>query len=108
MSGLNTVTIKNYQRNLAEFIVLLKQKKINNCCDLDSHHLRLLVKELNQKGIKSPLYALRSFLSYLVQFEHLTHNPAKGGAAPKLEKPLPKKYLSRKYSSCLVLMKKST
>jgi integrase/recombinase XerC len=54
-----------------------------------------MVKELNQKGIKArsiatKLSALRSFLSYLVQYEHLTHNPAKGISAPKLDKPLPK------------------
>jgi integrase/recombinase XerC len=54
-----------------------------------------VVKQLDQKGIKArsiatKLSALRSFLSYLVQFEYLTHNPAKGNSAPKLDKPLPK------------------
>ncbi|MCG6202159.1 tyrosine recombinase XerC [Psychromonas antarctica] len=93
--GLSPVTIKNYQRNLAEFIVLLRQHQINNWCDLDSHTVRLMVKQLHQKGIKArsiatKLSALRSFLSHLVQFEQLTHNPAKGISAPKLDKPLPK------------------
>ena len=93
--GLSPVTIKNYQRNLAEFIEQLKQKEITNWVDLDSQTIRSIVKELNQKGIKArsiatKLSALRSFLSYLVQFDYLTHNPAKGIAAPKLDNPLPK------------------
>ena len=93
--GLSPVTIKNYQRNLAEFVELLQQKQITDWAGLDSHTVRSMVKELNQKGIKArsiatKLSALRSFLSYLVQFEYLTNNPAKGVAAPKLDKPLPK------------------
>jgi integrase/recombinase XerC len=93
--GLSPVTITNYRRNLAEFVEQLKEKQINSWTELDSQTVRLLVKELNKKGIKArsiatKLSALRSFLSYLVQFEHLTHNPAKGVAAPKLDKPLPK------------------
>ncbi|MFT6986884.1 MAG: integrase/recombinase XerC [Psychromonas sp.] len=93
--GLSPVTIKNYQRNLAEFVEMLEQKQINNWSDLDSHNVRLMVKQLHQKGIKArsiatKLSALRSFLSHLVQFELLTNNPAKGVAAPKLDKPLPK------------------
>ncbi len=93
--GLSPVTIKNYQRNLAEFVEQLKQKQVTQWRDLDSDSVRLMVKELNQKGIKArsiatKLSALRSFLSYLVQYEHLTHNPAKGISAPKLDKPLPK------------------
>ena len=93
--GLSPVTIKNYRRNLNEFVEQLKQKKITNWADLDNQTVRFMVKELNQKGIKArsiatKLSALRSFLSYLVQFNHLTHNPAKGISAPKLDKPLPK------------------
>lgn len=93
--GLSPVTIKNYQRNLAEFVVLLTQQQIVDWADLDSQQVRLMVKQLHQKGIKArsiatKLSALRSFLEHLVQFELLTHNPAKGIAAPKLDKPLPK------------------
>jgi len=93
--GLSPVTIKNYQRNLAEFVALLTQKQITDWADLDSQHVRLMVKQLHQKGIKArsiatKLSALRSFLDHLVQFDQLTHNPAKGIAAPKLDKPLPK------------------
>lgn len=93
--GLSPVTIKNYQRNLNEFVELLNQKQISDWVELDSHLVRIMVKELNQKGIKArsiatKLSALRSFLSYLVQFDYLTHNPAKGVSAPKLDKPLPK------------------
>ncbi len=93
--GLSPVTIKNYRRNLAEFMEQLKDKQVTQWRDLDSDTVRLMVKELNQKGIKArsiatKLSALRSFLSYLVQYEYLTHNPAKGISAPKLDKPLPK------------------
>lgn len=93
--GLSPVTIKNYQRNLAEFVELLTQKQITDWTDLDSQQVRLMVKQLHQKGIKArsiatKLSALRSFLEHLVQFELLTHNPAKGITAPKLDKPLPK------------------
>lgn len=93
--GLSPVTIKNYQRNLAEFIKLLAGKQLTEWTNLDSDHVRLMVKQLNQNGIKArsiatKLSALRSFLEYLVQNEVLTFNPAKGVAAPKLDKPLPK------------------
>lgn len=93
--GLSPITIKNYQRNLDEFIALLESKGITDWCLLESHHVRLMVKDLHQKGIKArsiatKLSALRSFLTYLVQEEVLTFNPAKGVTAPKLDKPLPK------------------
>ncbi|WP_022940532.1 tyrosine recombinase XerC [Psychromonas hadalis] len=93
--GLSPVTIKNYQRNLAEFVLFLTEKQITNWTDLDSEHVRLMVKKLNSKGIKArsiatKLSALRSFLTHLVECEILTFNPAKGVAAPKLDKPLPK------------------
>ncbi|GLS92679.1 tyrosine recombinase XerC [Psychromonas marina] len=93
--GLSPVTIKNYQRNLAEFIKLLPEKQVIEWNDLESDHVRLMVKQLNQNGIKArsiatKLSALRSFLEYLVQNEVLTFNPAKGVAAPKLDQPLPK------------------
>lgn len=93
--GLSPVTIKNYRRNLAEFVSLLAEKQLSDWHDLDSNHVRLMVKQLHQKGIKArsiatKLSALRSFLEHLVQNEVLTFNPAKGVAAPKLDKPLPK------------------
>ena len=71
--GLSPVTIKNYQRNLAEFVEQLKQKQVTDWSDLDSDTVRIMVKQLNQKGIKArsiatKLSALRSFLSYLVQY----------------------------------------
>jgi len=93
--GLSPITIKNYQRNLAEFVDFFIEKQIVDWANLESDHVRLMVKQLNQKGIKArsiatKLSALRSFLAYLVQNEVLTFNPAKGIAAPKLDKPLPK------------------
>ena len=93
--GLSPVTIDNYQRNLNEFIELLKPKDIQTWQQLDTHQVRLLAKQLHQKGIKArsiatKLSALRSFLEYLVKNDQLTFNPAKGVSAPKLDKPLPK------------------
>ncbi|MGB5444053.1 MAG: tyrosine-type recombinase/integrase, partial [Psychromonas sp.] len=93
--GLSPVTITNYQRNLAEFVALLNEKKIQCWTELDSQIVRLMVKDLHKNGLKArsiatKLSALRSFLDYLVQFDILTNNPAKGVAAPKLDKPLPK------------------
>jgi integrase/recombinase XerC len=93
--GLSPVTIDNYQRNLAEFVILIVEKNLTNWSELESDHVRLMVKQLNQKGIKTrsiatKLSALRSFLTYLVDNEVLTFNPAKGVAAPKLDNPLPK------------------
>ena len=93
--GLSPVTITNYQRNLAEFVHLLTEQQITNWVDLNSDTVRLMVKHLNQKGIKArsiatKLSALRSFLTYLVDNEIITFNPAKGVAAPKLDNPLPK------------------
>lgn len=93
--GLSPVTIKNYRLNLSEFVALLKQKQIAHWSDLDARNVRLMVQQLHKKGIKArsiatKLSALRSFLNHLVQFDKLTHNPAKGISAPKLDKPLPK------------------
>ncbi|AGH80005.1 tyrosine recombinase XerC [Psychromonas sp. CNPT3] len=93
--GLSPITIKNYSRNLAEFISLLEPQNIKSWQDLNSDHVRLIIKELHQKGIKSrsiatKISALRSFLEFLVQDEVLTFNPAKGVVTPKLNKPLPK------------------
>lgn len=93
--GLSPVTITNYQRNLAEFIALLNEKKIDCWTELDSQGVRFMVKDLHKNGLKArsiatKLSALRSFLDYLVQFDILTNNPAKGVSAPKLDKPLPK------------------
>ncbi|KPU83045.1 site-specific tyrosine recombinase XerC [Psychromonas sp. PRT-SC03] len=93
--GLSPITIKNYSRNLAEFMRLLAPQKINSWQDLNSDHVRLIIKELHQKGIKSrsiatKISALRSFLEFLVQDEVITFNPAKGVVTPKLDKPLPK------------------
>lgn len=93
--GLSPVTIENYQRHLNEFIALLLEKKITQWQQLDAHGVRLLVKQLHQKGIKArsiatKLSALRSFLEYLVKIDELSFNPAKGVSAPKLDKPLPK------------------
>ncbi len=93
--GLSPITIQNYSRNLAEFIRLLAPQKIKSWQDLNSDHVRMIIKDLHQKGIKSrsiatKISALRSFLEFLVQDEVLTFNPAKGIVTPKLDKPLPK------------------
>jgi len=93
--GLSPVTVTNYRRNLAEFVTLLNESKIACWTELDSQLVRLMVKTLHKNGLKArsiatKLSALRSFLDYLVQFDILTNNPAKGVAAPKLDKPLPK------------------
>lgn len=93
--GLSPVTIDNYQRHLNEFMALLIEKKITHWQQLDTHEVRLLAKQLHQKGIKArsiatKLSALRSFLEYLVKTDQLSFNPAKGVSAPKLDKPLPK------------------
>ena len=93
--GLSPVTINNYQRHLGEFVELLQTKGITTWQQLDTNEVRLLTKQLHQKGIKArsiatKLSALRSFLEYLVKNDQLTFNPAKGVSAPKLDKPLPK------------------
>ena len=93
--GLSPVTITNYRRHLAEFIALLNEKEIDCWKNLDGQLVRLMVKDLHKNGLKArsiatKLSALRSFLDYLVQFDILTNNPAKGISAPKLDKPLPK------------------
>jgi len=93
--GLSPVTIINYRRNLDEFMAMLDKKEIAQWSDLESLHIRLMLKDLHRKGIKArsiatKLSALRSFLSYLVQEDILQFNPAQGVSAPKLDKPLPK------------------
>ncbi|MEH6454436.1 MAG: tyrosine recombinase XerC [Psychromonas sp.] len=93
--GLSPITVVNYQRNLAEFILLLDEKPLTDWVNLDSQMVRLLIKQIHQRGIKArsiatKLSALRSFLNYLIHIDLLTHNPAKGISAPKLDKPLPK------------------
>jgi integrase/recombinase XerC len=93
--GLSPITVINYQRHLNEFAALLLLKKIDRWQQLDTHQVRLLAKQLHQKGIKArsiatKLSALRAFFAFLVKNNELTFNPAKGVSAPKLDKPLPK------------------
>jgi len=93
--GLSPITISNYQRNLDEFIALLAPTDIKTWPQLDTHQVRVLAKQLHQKGIKArsiatKLSALRSFLEYLVKQDQIKVNPARGVSAPKLDKPLPK------------------
>ena len=84
-------TVKNYQIDLREFSLFLKQKGVAEINYLD---IRSFLAELKHRGfskstISRKLACLRSFFKFLARENVLSANPASGIATPKREKRLP-------------------
>lgn len=94
-------TVKNYGRDLGEFLVYLKKHQAalieNNTLVLEKvsplilrSYLAILFQRNSAPSIARKMSAIRSFFRYFVEKGRLEQNPAKVLHAPKLPKKLPK------------------
>ncbi|WP_105902985.1 tyrosine recombinase XerC [Vibrio gangliei] len=93
--GLSAHTQANYQRQLSIMAEQLHQLGIQHWQQVDAAWVRQLIAKANREGLKpssigTRLSSLRSFFDYLISIDELSANPAKGVAAPKKKRPLPK------------------
>ncbi|PJC84976.1 tyrosine recombinase XerC [Vibrio sp. HA2012] len=93
--GLSHHTRKNYRHQLRLIAELLYRSGISHWQQVDPAKVRQLIAKGQEAGIKASsqatrLSSLRSFFDFLLLKNELTANPARGIAAPKKDKPLPK------------------
>ncbi|MFD2179182.1 tyrosine recombinase XerC [Veronia pacifica] len=93
--GLSTYTEKNYRRQLEPIAEFLAGQDIFQWHQVDAGWVRQIASQAKRDGLKPGsialrLSALRSFFDYLVHRGDLSANPAKGVAAPKQGRALPK------------------
>ncbi len=88
-------TLRNYRREIGEFIDFLKNKQITTWDKVDKEVVRDYLAWLNSEdyakaSIARRLSELRSFCRYLIRERVLTANPFDVVSAPKLPKRLPR------------------
>ena len=88
-------TARNYRRYLTLFAEQLLGLSVLDWHQLNVAHVRQLASinhklGLSPRSLATKLSALRSFCDFLVLQGELSANPAKGVAAPRQNKPLPK------------------
>lgn len=87
-------TVKNYQRDLKQFITFLQANKFSSWFIVKSSHIRQFIVQLHQQGlagrsIQRVLSAIRSLYRFLIREGLAENNPAQAVQAPKSEKRLP-------------------
>lgn len=92
---LSPKTLESYQRQLGVIQQQMLGVGLRSWPQLDAAWIRQLVARAKREGLKESAQALRlsvlrSFLDYLVLHGELAANPARGIAAPKKPKRLPK------------------
>ncbi|PCJ93716.1 MAG: tyrosine recombinase XerC [Porticoccaceae bacterium] len=92
---LSTHTVTSYIRDLNKLKDWCSAQAIQQPEQLDSQHIRQCMAMLHRSGlggrsIQHWLSSLRTFFNYGLKHRWLTSNPAKGIAAPKSPKKLPK------------------
>lgn len=93
--GLSSHTQKNYQHQLEIVALQLFELGVTSWQQLDAAWVRQIASKGMRQGVKASslatrLSSLRSFLDFLVLRNEIKANPAKGIAAPKKQKTLPK------------------
>lgn len=88
-------TQQNYKRQLSTIAEQLVSFEVTDWTMVDAGWVRQIASKGMRDGLKASsismrLSALRSFFDYLVQQDILKANPAKGVAAPRKARPLPK------------------
>lgn len=88
-------TTQNYRRYLLLFAQQLQGLEVFDWRELNASYVRQLAtlnhkQGLSARSLATKLSALRSFCDYLVLQGDMDANPAKGVAAPRQNKPLPK------------------
>lgn len=92
---LSPITLLNYQRQLDAIIELVEGMGLQNWQQCDASMVRSVATRSRRKGLGAAslalrLSALRSFFDWMVGQGELPANPAKGIAAPKAPRHLPK------------------
>ncbi len=92
---LSPITLLNYQRQLDAIIELASAMGLQNWQQCDAAMVRSFATRSRRKGLGAAslalrLSALRSFFDWMVSQGELPANPAKGIAAPKAPRHLPK------------------
>ncbi|MFC1509498.1 tyrosine recombinase XerC [Candidatus Omnitrophota bacterium] len=84
-------TIINYQIDLKEFNLSIKEKTLEKITHIDVRLFLARMKErrLSKRSVARKMAALRSFFKFLSREEYIKSNPAAGLQTPKLEKRLP-------------------
>ncbi|WP_413113066.1 tyrosine recombinase XerC [Thaumasiovibrio sp. DFM-14] len=93
--GYSRYTEQSYQQQLTRVAQQMVKMGVTDWRKLDSQWVRQIVAAAKREGLKPGsialrLSALRSFLDFLVRRQRLKANVAKGVAAPRQDKPLPK------------------
>ncbi|EAS62936.1 tyrosine recombinase XerC [Photobacterium angustum] len=88
-------TQQNYKRQLTRVAEQLVELSVDNWQQVDAGWVRQIASKGMRDGLKASslamrLSALRSFFDFLVHQNVLKANPAKGVAAPRKARPLPK------------------
>ncbi|KJF89729.1 tyrosine recombinase XerC [Photobacterium leiognathi] len=88
-------TQQNYKRQLTRIAEQLMELKVESWQQVDAGWVRQIASKGMRDGLKASslamrLSALRSFFDFLVHQNVLKANPAKGVAAPRKSRPLPK------------------
>ncbi len=88
-------TQQNYKRQLTRIAEQLVELNVDNWQQVDAGWVRQIASKGMRDGLKASslamrLSALRSFFDFLVHQNVLKANPAKGVAAPRKARPLPK------------------
>lgn len=91
---LSAHTISAYQRDLNKFVFLAKKNNIEDWGEISEKQLGdwLTIWKLgglSNRSLQRQMSSLRSFYSYLLSNNRVTHNPAKMLQAPKADKTLP-------------------
>ena len=92
---LSPITLTNYQRQLDALIVLADEAGLKSWQQCDAAQVRSFAVRSRRAGLGPAslalrLSALRSFFDWMVSQGELAANPAKGIAAPKIPRHLPK------------------
>ena len=87
-------TLKNYQRDLHQFIEFLDQRKISHWREIDDDTVRGYIGQRHRRGssaksVQRLLSSLRSFLDFLIIEAELSVNVAKDVRGPKAARKLP-------------------
>ncbi|MGI6037706.1 MAG: site-specific tyrosine recombinase XerD [Limnochordia bacterium] len=88
--GLAENTVEGYGRDLAGFLEHLSERELSQVTSQDIVDYLLAQKEQRAPAtIARQLAALKSFFSFLVRENHLTHNPTRNLATPRGQLKLP-------------------
>ncbi len=106
---LSPITLLNYQRQLDALIALADEAGLKSWSQCDAAQVRSFAVRSRRAGLGPAslalrLSALRSFFDWLVGQGELSANPAKGIAAPKIPRHLPKISMSMTSIGCWILI----